>query len=232
MKKTTSKLMVYETPTLKETTSLDEAVGEECISTPQMLNRNGKVLDIAQLREKSMIPIRAAKASALNLKLSIDSTTDRLKKAILSKNDIKRQVVVSDSRGRLIIAEPCSLIFCGALPIVNIRHVEKHTEAPLDRAQMCIRGTSKLKFNIVGMQLCSNNNRHLVVWGTSEACIVVLNKACDKVEKRIDLLVELEPHEVRPLPRSQWKLPFSFVKKFSYNFMHCLFILLNLTFSV
>mmetsp|Transcript_28591 Transcript_28591/g.82785 ORF Transcript_28591/g.82785 Transcript_28591/m.82785 type:complete len:132 (-) Transcript_28591:1708-2103(-) len=41
----------------------------------------------------------------------------------------------------------------------------------------------------------AENDRHLVIGGTTEASIIVLSKKCDKVEKKIDLVIELEPHE-------------------------------------
>ena len=182
--------------------------------------RSGKPLEINYLKDVAFIPIRASKGNSLKPKLSFDATTERLKRAVLSKNDIKRNILVSDHRGRLIIAESCSILFCAGLPITNIRHVEKPLENPLERSQLCILGSAKVKFCIVGMKLCSDDNRQLLVWGTSEASVFFLSKDCDKVEKRIDLVVELEPHECETeyLLKAEWMPSSSGVSRFGNIF--------------
>lgn len=150
---------------------------------------------LERMPDKALVPIRCARSSAFDLKLSIDSTTDRLNRALLTKNRVKRSAIVVDSRGRMIVAEPCSLLFCSILPFVNTRYDQKASQSPCPRSQMCILGKASVKFNIVGMSLCKLNERHLVVWGVTEACVVVLSQSCDKVEKTIDLHFEIEPHE-------------------------------------
>ena len=163
---------------------------------PDLSLRSGRTLSLSKIQGNAMIPVRAAKASSVTVKLSSDPSTDRIKKALLSKNSIKRSALVSDSRGRIVVSEPNSLFFCSALPLVNVRYpTASSSSPPFDRNQLCCLGSHKVDFCIVGMQFCPENDRHLVVWGTAEASIIVLSKKCDKVEKKIDLVIELEPHE-------------------------------------
>lgn len=110
------------------------------------------------------------------------------------KNDIKRNIIAIDYRGRLVIAEPSALLFCAGLPLVNVRHVKKPLEAHLERYQLCFLGSAEVKFNIVGMALCPDRDHHIVVWGTSEVWIL-LSKSCNDVEARIDSVVGLEMNE-------------------------------------
>jgi len=155
--------------------------------------------------------VRAAKASAFSVKLSSDPSTDRLKRALLSKNEIKRNAVVSDSRGRFVVAEPNALFFCTALPLVNVRfRTGSSNNVAVDRNQLCCLGRYNVNFCVVGMQFCPDNDRHLVIWGTAEAAIIILNKNCDTVEKRIELVIELEPLECESeyLLKCEW-LPHS-----------------------
>ena len=159
------------------------------VTESSFLLRNGRTLDLTP-GKGFMVPVRASKNS-LNVENSSETTTERLKKALLSKSNIHCRCVVTDSRGRLIISEVYSLLFSCALPLVNTRHVDKPFDF-LDRAQLCIRGSAKIKFNVLGMQLCQENDRHLICWGTSEACVVILNRSCDSIERMIDLLVDGE----------------------------------------
>jgi hypothetical protein len=114
----------------------DVKTGEEMTSRsgePPLARRSGKLLDITYLEEKTVFPIRAGRAHSLNPRLSTDLSADRLEKAVLSKNDIKRNIIAADYRGRLIIAEPSAILFCAGLPLVNDRHVIKPLEAHLER---------------------------------------------------------------------------------------------------
>lgn len=182
--------LAYDTNATKETGASDQF--------PDISPRSGVALSLSKIEGNTLIPVRAAKANSVTVKLSSDPSTDRIKKALLSKNSVKRSALVSDSRGRVVVAEPNSLFFCSALPLVNVRYPAgpaPSSRPPIDRNQLCCLGSHKLDFSIVGMQFCPDNDRHLVVWGTAEASIIVLSKNCDMVEKKIDLAIELEPHE-------------------------------------
>jgi len=157
--------------------------------------RSGKLLDVTHLEEATFSPIRAGRAHCLNPRLSTELSTDRLKKTFLSKNEIKRNIIAADYRGRLIIAEACSLMFCAALPLINTRHVAKPLESHLDRAQLCILGSVEVKFNIVGVALCPDRDRHLAVWGTAEVSVFLLKRSCDSIESKIDLVLGSEVND-------------------------------------
>ncbi|CAB9508930.1 Auxin transport protein BIG [Seminavis robusta] len=182
------------------TASLEEALVEEyepieCeryeFLRQSLQRRIGKVLAITALAEKSIIPIRAAKSNSFQVKFT-GSTSERLKR---SKNEISRAAVVADCRGRLVIAEPCSLLFCSAASAVNVRHLTESSDLLLSRSSMCILGSTATKFNIVGMMLCPENDRHLMVWGTSEACVALLKDSHNGVARQISLSLDLDPTE-------------------------------------
>jgi len=163
--------------------------------TSKLRSRSGKVISVDRITGMALVPIRAARSGAFNVKLSLDTTTDRLKRAVLLKNGVNRNILACDSRGRFILAEPCSLLFCSALPTVNMTFIPDAIENLSARSQMNILGSATVKFNIVGVKLCIENERHLVVWGVSEALVAILSPHCDSIERSIDLKIDLDRNE-------------------------------------
>ena len=158
-------------------------------------SRSGQIVVINYLKDLTFVPIRKAKANSLRPKISLDTVIEQQKKCFFTKNDIKRNILVADHRGRVIVAETSCLLFCAGLTSVYTRHLEKPLETSSDRSSINILGSTKVKFPIIGMTLCSDNSCRLVVWGTSEAVVFILSKSWDKVEKVITLAIELEPQE-------------------------------------
>ena len=157
--------------------------------------RSGTPLELDRLDDLKLVPIRAARAGSFNLKMSLDSTTDRVKRTTLARHGIIRSAVVADSRGRLIIAEPNSLVFCSILPAVNTRFVDDPVTTQIGRSQMSVITSHALSFNVVGMRISKESERHVIVWGTSEACVVVLKKHWSGVERTIGLEFDLDPQD-------------------------------------
>jgi len=153
--------------------------------------RIGKPLNLEPLKEVGLAPIRAAKANSFQVKFS-GTTSERLKR---SKNELNRAAIVADNRGRLVMAEPCSLLFLSAASCVNVRHLKETTDLPLTRSSVCILGSTTVRCNVVGMELCPGNDRHLLVWGTSESFVALLKDSHDGVDRQIALSLELDPSE-------------------------------------
>ena len=157
----------------------------------EFFSRDGTNLDLKKVTSTSCFaPIRMSRTNTVSAKISSDLTLDKPKKILLQKNTVERKIIAADSRGRLVIAEPKCLVFCGALPLVNTRHVLYPLEVGLQRSQLCVLGTHKVDFGIVGLSLCSGRDRHLVAWGFSSARFFVLNESCNKVDLSIDLTVD------------------------------------------
>jgi hypothetical protein len=57
---------------------------------------------------------------------------------------------------------------------------------------MCVLASSPIPFNIIGICLNPENERHLLVWGVSEACVVIIKPHWDGVETKIDLVLDLD----------------------------------------
>lgn len=160
---------------------------------PNLESRSAKPLALKRLNETSMVPIRAAKASTLQSRMvSSASSTSHIRKA---RNDIHLQTIAADNRGRLYIAESSSVLFCSAIPSVNVRYVENSKASHLSRSQLNVLGSHSVNFNINGMAICAENNRHLLLWGTSKACVAIVSKSLDSFERIIELKLNLEPSE-------------------------------------
>lgn len=160
----------------------------------RLRQRRSKPLELGKLEEKGLVPVRVA--TGFVAKFSSDSSThDALTLARLSRNDVSRSILALDSRGRMILAEPSSLVFCSPMAAVNVRNSRKSEDEHITRSQMCILGSASLSFNVVGVRLCAENERHVVVWGTSEACVLVLKTDYSGVEDTINLTFEVDDQE-------------------------------------
>lgn len=171
---------------------------------PSAHGRRGKVLKLRKLDHPALLPIRGVRSGTFKLSLSNDSTSDRMKRSTLAKNGVRRQAIVIDSRGRMIVSEPCSLLFCSALPPINVRYEDKSSELPFGRGQMSVLGSTPMSFGIVGMELCRENERHLLAWGTGEASVLILAKSCHEAERKIELKFDLESDEVDFVIKCKW----------------------------
>lgn len=127
----------------------------------------------------SMIPVRASKANSIKISMMSSSVHMR-------RNRSGRNLIEADTRGRMVCAESNSLSFFTAIPLINTRHMDTPYSSHLSRSQLCFLGSEKMKFEVQGLSLSENENL-LVVWGSSDACVVVLSKGFDKIEHTIAL---------------------------------------------
>lgn len=161
-------------------------------NTATFVARKGSRLVLEKIESARFSPLRMSRTNVINTNILPDSSADKARKSLLTRNAIERRIVTADSRGRLIIAEPKSLLFCGALPSVNTRHVSQPLESGLLRSQLSILGSHKVDIGIVGLSLCPGRDRHLVTWGLTSACFHILNDGCDKIDSSIDLTTGLD----------------------------------------
>lgn len=159
-----------------------------------LVNRKKKAA-LKHMGAKSFTPLRISRQGAFKTKISLDSGVDQTKRALLSRNGISRSIVVADSRGRLVIAEPSSLLFCSGLPMANVRDNAERALTPFLRSSMCVLGSFSSAFNIVGMHLSRDNESHLVAWGTTEAAVFVLNETKTAVQHSVTLDLNIPSHE-------------------------------------
>ena len=108
-------------------TSDQATAGAGC---PILESRSAKPLVLKRLNELSMVPVRAAKSSALQSRMvSSASSATHIRK---TRNDTHMQTIAADERGRLYIAESSSVLFCSAIPSVNSRYVENSKAAAVN----------------------------------------------------------------------------------------------------
>ena len=156
-------------------------------------SRSGQPLKVRTLSKTSMVPLRAAKSSTVQPKvpLSSGSSVSQNRK---SRSEMSAQMIVSDERGRLFIAESTSVLFC--IAPVNVRHIQRSAvSSHLTRSKLNVLGSDKVKFPINGMALSPENSRHLLVWGASKAAVAIVSKGLDSFERVIELKMQSEPAE-------------------------------------
>ncbi|KAG7367435.1 GRF zinc finger domain containing protein [Nitzschia inconspicua] len=164
---------------------LDQSLGEEMnalhaiqrtpldILMKRLQLRQSKDLSLESLDKQLLVPVYCA--SGFEAKFSTDSATNTIGMARLSRSEISRNILAADSRGRAVLVESTTLTFFIPLP-TNARHIRQLHDQSLTRRAMTILGTATLKFNVVGLQF-SVNERLLVVWGASQASVLVINSS-------------------------------------------------------
>ena len=166
--------------------------------------RAARPLLLRSLGSMPMLPVRVGKG--FQMKLSTDSSTNSRLVSRLERQNIDRRVVAADKRGRMVLAEACSLTFFCPVPATNVRHTAQPCEMPLSRHQFCILGKAATTFNVVGLSVCQSNERHLLVWGTSSASVVIVKPGWDGIEEKLDLCFDLDSAdgEFDYLVKCQW----------------------------
>ncbi len=191
---------------------------------PSLACRSGRQVEATHIDDRVFSVLRMFKSSTINAKISNEASTDRLKKTIVSKNNIERKIIVADQRGRLIIAEPGSLLFCAGLSLANVRHLSTSTNAQQQRSDLCVLGSSKVKCNIVGLSLSLDDDSRLVAWGTSDAYVFIISESCDKVETVIELEVGLDLYDCETdyVVKVEWLLGSSGVSPITHFLCLCI----------
>ena len=180
---------------------------------PDLTSKSGQSLLLQRLAQTSMVAIRAARSSALQSRAVPSSSSTTGGSIRKTKNDIHIQTMVADNRGRLYIAESSSVVFCSAIPVVNARFMDNPASSHVSRSQLNILGSGSIEFTINGMSMCDDNNRHLLLWGASKACVAIVSKNLDSFERIIELKLNLKPSEDHEylvkcdwLPKSQFQI--------------------------
>ena len=158
-------------------------------------NRTGSEVDFGVLEEVMFLPIRSYQTATISTRISNETSTDRLKKSIVTKNGIERNVIVADRRGRLIMYEHSSLLFCSGKSIANVRHKITSHEIHQPRSDMCVLGSSKIKCNVIGMSLNPEDDCRLAAWGVSDAFVYFINESCNEVQCVVELDVGLDIYD-------------------------------------
>jgi hypothetical protein len=179
-----------------------ESNGNPCYLTknrePQELSfasRSGKHVDINRLNFEPFTVARIFKASTVNAKMSTESNIDRIKKAFISKNNLQRKIIAADRRGRLVISEASSLIFCCGLSLANIRHQQFRADLQLQRSDLCVIGSVKINSDVVGVEFSPDVQNRIVAWGTSDVNVFIVNDSWNNFVSKIELEVALDPYD-------------------------------------
>jgi len=161
---------------------------------PNLSLRSSMPLKVGYMESTPLLPVRAVRANAFKIPM-MSEPPSHIRKPRPNPN-LNSQLIAADDRGRLIISECNSVLFCTAIPPVNVRDFPRTSSAPhLSRSQINILGTDRVRFEILGMLICAENYRHMLVWGETNASVVIISKNFDSFDKIIDLNLKLSPSE-------------------------------------
>lgn len=118
----------------------------------------------------------ASQAGLFEMKMTSDGASDRVKRNLLASKGLNRTAIDTDSRGRSVIAESGSLLFCSLLPFLNSKLLNTNTDTLLPRSSIYTVGSALTEFGVIGLKFSRDFERHLAVWGTEEAKVLLMNE--------------------------------------------------------
>lgn len=127
-------------------------------------------------------PLKATSISLSSVKYTAGRNNSSAK-AIGKSNSSRRSLIACDNHARLYIAEPFRVNFCSALTLINT--IGHSSDSAIERS---IVGGHKVEFMIVGLKISQENDRHMLVYGVSDAMVFVMNEHGNQVEAKIDLM--------------------------------------------
>ena len=150
-----------------------------------------------QLTQTTFSPSTTSLRNSLNMRISVESSMER-------SRDSTRSVMAADSRGRVLVVETGQITMLSGGCIPGNEALDGST---LDRRTLPIIGSKSLGLRSVsGMSLSYDDERHVLLWGEEDACVLVLRNDATKVEAQIDLElnIDLPGREVDSCIRGQW----------------------------
>lgn len=160
--------------------------------------------------------MRTSKNHLFLVSLDTDSRVDSLQKMLLANNTVERNLLITDSRGRMILCETNLLLFCSSSFLSNSR-LQKDPIDNLEKREICVVGKMTTEYPVLGMSLSKYRDHLFVSWGFSSAHVHVVNKSFDNVTITIRLVTGLNFKE-RPsdfIVKAEWLTEVS-----SLQFLH------------
>ena len=129
----------------------------------------------------SMVRAAQFRPATFSTKLSLDPSVESLKRALLSSHGSHRFAISADSRGLIALVEPHSIVLCTLAPLLN-NAGKPYSDSAQNKSSIGIIGKGNLDFDIVGVKYSLFDERYLVVFGTHEAAVVVLDEYRTRIE--------------------------------------------------
>ena len=138
---------------------------------------------------------------------SLHVVLSSLRQSHLFEKGINRRVIQTDSRGRLFIGETNSVLICNGFAACDFfRHQRASDFEGFSRQSLGIFKSIPVHFEVIGLQLAPGNERVLAVWGSHDITVLVMKKALDDCEQRINLSVSHDKDGLAPgyFTNCQW----------------------------
>lgn len=122
------------------------------------------------------------------LKAASDQGLDR------TKTICRRQLLDSDARGRIVLVESKSLVFCSLSPLLNSVSSSANKQSRpqnVEKSDLSVVGIVPVDFEIVGVKFAKESENLIAVWGVTDAKVLVLNERLSGVDLCIPLNVGL-----------------------------------------
>ena len=128
-------------------------------------------------------PLKASSINLSNAKYSGVRNTSTTR-AMGTSSSSRRNLLAADNHARLFIAEAYRVSFYSAISLMNSMPTDSYCDSVIERN---IVGSIKVDFMIIGIKIAKDFDRHILVWGISDAVVLVMNEHSTSVEAKIDL---------------------------------------------
>jgi hypothetical protein len=145
-----------------------------------------KSLSISNMPFEEYNLVAESQSGAFAIEMSTDSAMVRLKRNILSSYGISRSVIDCDERGRIVVAESSHLTFCCVFPLLN--SIKSCSEALIfPRSSFCVILSIPTSICVVGVSFSRDKGSQLLVWGTDDVKVYVMNDSLNAVIRDVSL---------------------------------------------
>jgi hypothetical protein len=129
-------------------------------------------------------PLMVRSANVHNGKF-LDGRNNLTTKVVGKTSFSRRMLLAADNHARLYIAEQYRVSFFPASSLLRTMAFESYHDSAIEKN---IVGSSKVDFIILGLKIPKENDRHVLVWGISDAVVLIMNERSTRVESKVTLI--------------------------------------------
>jgi hypothetical protein len=115
----------------------------------------------------------------------LDGRNNLTTKVVGKTSFSRRMLLAADNHARLYIAEQYRVSFFPASSLLRTMAFESYHDSAIEKN---IVGSSKVDFIILGLKIPKENDRHVLVWGISDAVVLIMNERSTRVESKVTLI--------------------------------------------
>ena len=122
-----------------------------------------------------LAPARLVKNGSLDVRLPTNGVQAKRDRSAMALHGVVRCNLAATSCGKIAVAEAQKVLIVDPVGALALRYARAPADAPVDRSVVCVLSTTAVGFDVIGLAFNPANERHLVVWGLRQCCVIVLD---------------------------------------------------------